>query len=135
MICLWNKLLATQLGSVLSAISINSIHPGVLHAIITRNDNWFVDAEEIYRTFYKLKPNLIIFDPYAIGASPKDDRQSFHINGCLFAKQFDQNPNLKQIVWTSLDRDDLPELPNSVFIQQGISLTDVIYQASKVLYQ
>lgn len=128
LVCIWNKHLATTLAQMLTTIHLNNPQLSTVVGCVTRNDKWFVDGEEIFKTYHRLLPQLVVFDPFAIGVPPNED--PFYLNGFVMAQEFDSNPHLQQILWTAIDREMLPNVPRSPIIPQGMSLPLVVSEIS-----
>lgn len=125
MVCVANPPLARQLATSLTLVNIANCQMVSEVEVITRGDNWLIDPDHVVNSYKTFLPRLVIMDPYGV-EYPFVEYDDSSPKGFDLVQWFDQNPAVKQIVFTSYSKDELPSMSlRSKFIPQGASMTDL----------
>lgn len=122
----WNLHLANQIERILRLGGSAQVN-----AIVVARDKQvgYVDPEKVFEAYMVFKPEITIFDPFGVGQKPS--RLATYRPGLKLAKFFDQRPETTQFVWTCLKKTELPYLPNSLVIPQGMTLPTLFEEINK----
>lgn len=126
LIAMWNRFLAFWCGQALKQKYTLGEISGVEITIVTRKDKFqsSLDAERIKERFSQHSPKWVVFDPFGVGEAPSEGAR--YQAGLELAYRFDLAPLTQQVVWTCLEKKELPLLPNSQVIAQGMNLGEVL---------
>lgn len=126
----WNFYLANQIERILLLTGSTLVNT----TVITKDDwSGYVDPDKVSDAYSVFKPEIIIFDPFGVGEKPK--RSATYRPGLLLAKTFDRAPKTTQFVWTCLEKTELPYLPNSLVIPQGMTLPILFQEINKMRFE